>query len=90
MPDRNFDGYVKRTASRPLPAGRLFNHTGIIVFLLVGNDCVSVGMATQSVRYPLLVVLFIGSDLPFMKRITSLPQLVLGIFRGQFRWFMVR
>lgn len=78
--DRHFDGHVKRTAQRPLPAGRLniiqallfFAFLVVIAFLLVWQ-------LNRFTIYLSVGGLLLAAIYPFMKRITSLPQLVLGM-----------
>lgn len=78
--DRKIDGHVKRTAQRPIPAGRisarealwLFAGLIILAFILV--------LFTNSMT---VLLSFGGVALaacyPFMKRYTHLPQVVLGM-----------
>lgn len=81
--DRKVDGYVKRTAGRPLPSGAvnekeaklLFGLLALIAFALVLTmNWMTIGLS------------FIGLGLawcyPFMKRYTHLPQVVLGAAFG--------
>lgn len=82
--DRNFDGHVKRTASRPMASGRvsvgeammLFASLMFIAFLLV--------LMTNTLT---ILLSFCAAGLtllyPFMKRYTHLPQVVLG---AAFSW----
>ena len=78
--DRDFDGMVERTRSRPIPSGqvtlnqaRLFMAlqalVGLIVLLQFNRFAIGLGIAS------LLVV----AIYPFMKRITDWPQSVLGL-----------
>ena len=82
--DRNFDGLVARTATRPIPSGavsivKAFGFLGLqllmgLAILLQFNFfAVLVGMASLAV-----VAVY-----PFMKRITYWPQAVLGL---AFNW----
>jgi len=78
--DRHFDGHVKRTSARPLPSGRVttvkallfFGFLVLIAFLLV----LQLNLFTIYLSFGgvLLAAIY-----PFMKRITNLPQLVLGM-----------
>jgi 4-hydroxybenzoate polyprenyltransferase len=78
--DRHFDGHVKRTKERPIPAGKvsaksaLFLFTGLIfiAFLLV----LSLNKLTIYLSF---IAVFLAGIYPFMKRVTKLPQLVLGM-----------
>lgn len=78
--DRDFDGHVKRTQSRPLPSGKvtpfeaiiLFISLALISFLLV----LTMNELTIKLSFIGIVLAFIY---PFMKRFTHLPQLFLGL-----------
>ncbi|ENY8012555.1 4-hydroxybenzoate octaprenyltransferase [Vibrio fluvialis] len=78
--DRKVDGHVKRTAQRPLPAGKvtareaftLFLVLSLLSFLLV----LTMNPLTIKLSFAGLVLAFIY---PFMKRYTHLPQLFLGL-----------
>ncbi|HIJ92951.1 MAG TPA: 4-hydroxybenzoate octaprenyltransferase [Rhodospirillales bacterium] len=82
--DREFDGRVTRTASRPLPSGVVSVRqallflilqlaAGLLILLCFNSFTMIVGAASL-----LLVALY-----PFMKRITHWPQAVLGL---TFNW----
>jgi len=78
--DRDIDGRVERTRSRPLPAGQV-TLTGALVFLalqllaglavLLCLPFFAIGVALSSLG---LVVVY-----PLMKRVMWIPQLVLGL-----------
>lgn len=78
--DRHFDGHVKRTKERPIPSGKvspksaLFLFAGLIfiAFLLV----LSLNELTVKLSF---IAVFLAGVYPFMKRVTELPQLVLGM-----------
>src|SRR6202011_399914 len=78
--DRNLDARVERTRSRPIPSGQvsvaaaagflaLQALIGLAVLLQFNRFTVAVGFASLAV-----VAVY-----PFMKRITSWPQIVLGL-----------
>jgi 4-hydroxybenzoate polyprenyltransferase len=78
--DRDIDAQVERTRSRPLPSGQvgvaaamiwlvLQALVGLVVLLQFNEFAIGVGLAS------LLVV----AAYPFMKRVTSWPQAVLGL-----------
>lgn len=79
--DRKIDAQVERTRGRPLPSGRVTPRQAK-VFIIV--QCL-VGLAVLlSFRDPFTIALGFGSLVivlayPFMKRITSWPQAVLGL-----------
>ena len=78
--DRELDAQVTRTKGRPLPSGRV-SVAAAKVFLvaqsLVGF-CVLVSFNWFSVFFGIASLLIVAIY-PFMKRITSWPQLVLGL-----------
>src|SRR6201996_3947646 len=78
--DRDLDGAVERTASRPIPSGQvgvgqaatflvLQALVGLAVLLCFNGFTVGLGIASLAI-----VVVY-----PFMKRITYWPQIVLGL-----------
>ena len=78
--DRDIDGRVERTRSRPLPAGQV-TLTGALVFLalqllvgLVVLLCLPVFAIAVALASVGLVVVY-----PLMKRVMWIPQLVLGL-----------
>ncbi len=78
--DRHVDGHVKRTAHRPLPAGLLSERQALGFFaLLVGLSFLLVLTLNRLTITLSLVGLLLAILYPFMKRITHLPQLVLGL-----------
>ena len=82
--DRNYDGRVERTASRPIPSGQVsvkqalafaiaLSLIGFVVLLQFNQFTIWLGIASL---LPIAIY-------PFMKRITSWPQIVLGL---TFKW----
>ena len=82
--DRNFDGRVARTATRPIPSGAvsirqafaflgLLLFLGLVILLQFNLFAVLIGAAS----------LLIVAVYPFMKRVTYWPQIVLGL---AFNW----
>src|SRR5262245_1022148 len=78
--DRDLDGRVERTRSRPIPAGQVSVRqatafliaqalVGFLVLIQFNAFAVAVGIASLAI-----VVVY-----PFMKRITYWPQIVLGL-----------
>jgi 4-hydroxybenzoate polyprenyltransferase len=78
--DRDLDGSVERTASRPIPSGQvsiaqaalflvLQSLVGFAVLIAFNGFTVALGIASLAI-----VVVY-----PFMKRITYWPQIVLGL-----------
>ena len=78
--DRNFDGEVERTKSRPLPTGEVKPIEAIALFLVLSlcgaSLLIFLNRFTQLLA---LLAIFIIVLYPFSKRWTHLPQLVLGI-----------
>lgn len=78
--DRHVDGHVKRTAQRPLPAGRLTARQALLFFAaLVGLSFLLVLTLNRFTIVLSLMGLVLAVLYPFMKRVTHLPQLVLGL-----------
>ncbi len=81
--DRNLDPKVKRTAGRPLAAGRVTPRDALIVFGVL----LLVAFGLVLLTNPLTIKLaFVGAALaaiyPFTKRVTHLAQVVLGAAFG--------
>jgi len=80
LADRNLDGHVERTRLRPLVTGALTVKEAVVLLLLL----LATALGLVALTNPLTVQLsFAGAGLamiyPLMKRITHLPQIVLGI-----------
>ncbi len=82
--DRDFDGKVARTATRPIPSGAVSPTqalaflglqllTGLAILMQLNNFAIAVGIASLLLVFPY----------PFMKRITYWPQAWLGL---TFNW----
>jgi len=78
--DRKIDGHVKRTALRPIPAGRISAREAIYLFVAL---LVLAFMLVLFTNRMTILLSFGGVALaacyPFMKRYTHLPQVVLGM-----------
>lgn len=81
--DRDFDGHVKRTAQRPLPAGRVSEREALLLagtlmltalLLVLTLNRLTVGLA--------VIAALLAVTYPFMKRYTYLPQVHLGLAFG--------
>lgn len=82
--DRKIDGSVKRTATRPLAAGRVSSGEALSLFvLLIAVAFGLVLMLGWSTILLSLGALALAFCYPFMKRYTQLPQVVLG---AAFSW----
>lgn len=84
--DRNFDGAVARTKNRPLAAGRVSSTEALQLFglLLALSASLLLFLNWQTALLSGVAVL-LAAIYPFMKRVTSLPQVVLG---AAFSWGM--
>jgi 4-hydroxybenzoate polyprenyltransferase len=81
--DREFDGHVERTRNRPLPSGRLTVSEAILIFgLLLLGSLILVLQLNRSAQLLSLVGAGLAVFYPFSKRITSIPQLVMGVAFG--------
>lgn len=82
--DRQFDAHVKRTQTRPLVTGRIAPREALVFFSVLLTVAFLLVLATDPLTIGLSVI---GAALaivyPFSKRVTQLPQLVLG---AAFSW----
>lgn len=81
--DRKVDGFVKRTAGRPLPSGQVSEKEAKLLFVVLGLLAFAL-VLTMNLMTVLLsfVGLALAWSYPFMKRYTHLPQVVLGAAFG--------
>src|SRR3978361_2320392 len=78
--DRDLDGRVERTRSRPIPAGQVTVSQALVFLVLQG--LIGLGVLLQFNRFAIMTgiaSLAIVAVYPFMKRITWWPQVVLGL-----------
>jgi 4-hydroxybenzoate polyprenyltransferase len=81
--DRNFDPGVERTRNRPLASGELNVRQALTVFVLLLALAFALVLFTNRLTIALAFAgAALASSYPFFKRITHLPQLVLGIAFG--------
>lgn len=81
--DRDIDGQVKRTSSRPLATGKVsITETKVIFFVLLGIAFLLDLMLNRYAFLLSFVAVFLAVIYPFMKRFTHLPQVVLGMAFG--------
>lgn len=81
--DRDFDRHVKRTAARPLTAGKIKSWEAVAVAAVLA-------LASFALIWPLntltkqlsLAAVFIAASYPYFKRFFALPQAYLGIAFG--------
>ncbi len=82
--DRNIDGHVQRTKSRPLITGEVSKKEALGLFLVLITLAFILVLFTNSLTIKLsLGALFLAAVYPFMKRYTHIPQVVLG---AAFAW----
>jgi 4-hydroxybenzoate polyprenyltransferase len=81
--DRGIDGQVERTCERPLATGLVTPKEALVVFVVL--SLLAFGLVLllnwQTIMLS-FVALALAASYPFMKRITNLPQLVLGMAFG--------
>ncbi len=81
--DRRVDGYVKRTADRPLAAGRISAKAALIFFFSLTLLSFLLVLTMNKLTIMLsFVAVALAACYPFMKRYTHLPQVVLGMAFG--------
>ena len=81
--DRNIDPYVERTRSRPIASGAVHPTEALVLFVALG--LIAIGLATMLNRPAQMLaavaaVLTVGY--PFVKRLVSIPQFILGAAFG--------
>lgn len=82
--DRHIDGQVWRTADRPLTSGRIRGSEALMLFtVLVSLSALLLLWLPIAVFYWSFGALALAVLYPFMKRVTYLPQVVLG---AAFSW----
>ncbi|PJE78083.1 4-hydroxybenzoate octaprenyltransferase [invertebrate metagenome] len=78
--DRHFDGRVKRTRNRPLVTGKVTDKEALLFFTLLLLCSFLLVLTTNWLTVQLSCIgLILASAYPFAKRVTHLPQLILGI-----------
>ncbi len=81
--DRNFDGHVGRTQSRPIPAGKVSPEEALVLFSLLMLLAFILVLTLNKIT---IYLAFVGAGLtflyPFAKRFTWFPQLILGLTFG--------
>lgn len=80
MADRKFDAKVERTKDRPLAANQLTMKEALIVLtVLLSLSLITVLFLNRFTLLLSFAALFFAAIYPFAKRVTYLPQVVLGI-----------
>lgn len=81
--DRDIDGHVKRTVNRPLVSGAISAYESKILFVVLLLFAFALVLTLNRLTIGLsLIALALAWIYPFMKRITHLPQVVLGVAFG--------
>ncbi|MCL1114932.1 4-hydroxybenzoate octaprenyltransferase [Shewanella basaltis] len=78
--DRNLDAHVERTNMRPLVSGEVSTKEALSLFVVLGLAAFSLVLWLNPLVVQLSVVGIILTIMyPFMKRVTNMPQMFLGI-----------
>jgi 4-hydroxybenzoate polyprenyltransferase len=81
--DRKIDPYVERTRTRPIASGAVAPAEALVLFLAL--SLIAIGLATM-LNEPARLLAIVAAGLtiayPFIKRIVSIPQFVLGAAFG--------
>lgn len=78
--DRHVDGDVERTKNRPIAAGEIKPNHGLTLFFALIVIALFIVLQTNPLTIKLAVVgVLLAATYPFLKRLTHLPQLGLGI-----------
>lgn len=81
--DRHFDGHVERTKHRPLPSGDVTEKEAKLLFIaLVGMSFLLVLTLNTMTIWLSVAGLALAWIYPFVKRVSHLPQVVLGAAFG--------
>ena len=81
--DRDIDPYVDRTKARPIAAGRVSSNEALALFVVLGLVAFGLVMLMNRLTILLSVVgVGLAATYPFMKRLTHLPQIHLGVAFG--------
>ena len=81
--DRDFDRHVKRTADRPLTAGRIKPWEALAVFAFLSLVALSLIISYNKLTWLMAAIAaFLAASYPFTKRFLSIPQAYLGIAFG--------
>jgi 4-hydroxybenzoate polyprenyltransferase len=81
--DAGFDGEVKRTRDRPLPAGTVTRREAVLLALMLSLMSFSLVLFLNAQTIALsFAALFVAGTYPYTKRFFSLPQAYLGIAFG--------
>ncbi len=80
LTDKRFDAHVARTRDRPLATGRVSKLEAIALFLVLVAMAFYLVLLTNALTVAFAVLaLLVAALYPFMKRLTYMPQAVLGV-----------
>lgn len=78
--DRKFDGRVSRTQHRPLVTGSVSTTEALCLFVILCAAAFALVLTLNLLTILLAIPgILLATSYPFMKRVTHLPQLVLGL-----------
>jgi 4-hydroxybenzoate polyprenyltransferase len=82
--DRDIDGQVKRTAGRPLAAGKISPREALIVTVVLSFSAflLVVFFLNRLTLYYSIAAAFLAASYPFTKRFFAMPQAYLGLAFG--------
>ena len=81
--DREFDRHVSRTQNRPLTAGRVTTKEARVLFVILCLFAFVLVLQLNLLTVGLSVIgVLLAAIYPFLKRVTHLPQVFLGIAFG--------
>ena len=81
--DRNFDRFVERTKTRPLADGRLSLKEALLIFAALSGLAFILVLFLNPLTIALSIIgILLASVYPFVKRVSHLPQVFLGIAFG--------
>ncbi len=81
--DRNIDPYVERTRNRPIASGAVAPMEALTLFVALG--LIAIGLATMLNRQAQMLAIVAATltvIYPFVKRLVSIPQFILGAAFG--------
>ena len=81
--DRNIDPYVERTRSRPIASGAVAPMEALTLFVALGLIAIGLAMMLNRQAQLLAIVAAVLTVIyPFVKRLVSIPQFILGAAFG--------
>ena len=80
LTDKRFDAHVERTRDRPIATGRVSKLEAVALFLVLVSIAFYLVLLTNTLTISFAAIaLAIAALYPFMKRLTYMPQAVLGV-----------